>query len=368
MGRATNALLVRLSQMGCAMHVSFQDAVRELKSGPPAAIYLLYDVSDGWFLDRLLTSVTDALSRLATPYALSRVRAAHDRLDELEIALGEGSLFGDLAVVCASEFDYVGTAYKGKTPDQLVAILEGQLKRSEQDAPLLILVTTQEKPDERKKWVKSLIASVGARVIRAGGLSRQEVELFAQELLVDFPGITPSQKRWLIARTGDRVGQLARELQKIDTFLAGEQTLSQADLEALVPDFRESDVFEVIRLSVSGKNNDAYVAYQRLGEDHSTFGLLALLTRQYRLVLRVIEAERDRISEATLCTSLGLRPFMLKPLKEQARVLTRETCSARLRELSDLEYQIKAGQLKEQTAMELYFARRMCRAEGISAV
>ncbi|KUO97377.1 DNA polymerase III subunit delta [Ferroacidibacillus organovorans] len=344
------------------MHVSFQDAIRELKTAPPAAIYLLYDLTDGWFLDRLLSSITDALARLDRPYALSRVSAAHDRLHELELALGEGSLFGDLALVCASEFDDVGTAFKGKTPDQLIAILEGQLKRTEADAPLLVLVTTQEKPDERKKWVKSLTASVRARVIRAGGLTRQETELFAQELLMNFPALTAAQKRWLIARTGERVGQLARELQKIETFLSGQTSISQSDLDALVPDYRASDVFEVVRLSVSGKGREAYAAYQRLGEDKSTFGLLALLTRQYRYVLRIIEAERDRVSDADLCAILGLRSFMLKSLKDQARTLTGEACSARLRELSDIEYQIKTGQLKEQTAIELYFARRLCLA------
>lgn len=117
-------------------------------------------------------------------------------------------------------------------------------------------------------------------------------------------------------------------------------------------------MFHVIRLAIEGRSLEAHQVFHELSSSESSFALLSLLSRQYRLIARVSDL-RDRMqSDRELAAKLGVHPYACKVAREQSKFITAKQCRERLVEIAELEYKIKSGQVSEQIAIDWWFLRK----------
>jgi DNA polymerase-3 subunit delta len=197
------------------------------------------------------------------------------------------------------------------------------------------------------------------RAVQAAG---GEVHLEAMpqgELLTRWIGQRVRQKGGRIDRAAaeDLAAAGVADLRQLDGALdalvayADTQTISSADVRTLVPESRESTVFDLVDAVGMRDRRAALEAYHRLlKESVSPIYLLTMLTRQIRLLLLGREALANR---EDLAAALKIHPRVAEKLTRQTRSFGEDRCRAAYRQLVAVDQAIKTGQADEAVAVEL---------------
>ena len=339
------------------MEKSYFSALRAIRSGGKARIFVLHQCQDGYAADWLASALA---GRAAPPSPCSPPDGAVQRASlsgrslagALAAACGE-SLLDSPDVILYSGFDHLTAKRRGGVSDGDAAALERLL----QDPPSIpIVLTDAGKMDERKKLSKLFLQSADAVVVNFAKHGRGEWGNLARELLAG-ASLTRAQEERLQARSGQSLGMLAAEVEKLKLYADG-ATLSDEEFDSLAADVSVPDPFAAVRLTVARRWPEAYEAFRNLPEADSTFAFAGLLARQYRLILRVHELGGG-LSDPQLAAAAGVHPYALKVAREQAAGLTRRECSEALSQLAEIDYGIKSGAVSEKLALDLWYLRHL---------
>lgn len=313
-----------------------------------ASIYVVYHDQDG----SAGSLLAETAARPPADPSILRVCAQEAGLARALAGVWDGTLFGPPEVTLISGFEYLATTSGRITPEE-----SAWLERLWREPPgaALILSTTAEKLDERRKLTKSALAASHVVVINAARHGRGEWARIARDLGSGLV-LTDEQWRGIAERTDFTVGMLRMELEKLKTCAGEAGTLSDEAFAALTLPQSEAGIFDVAKMTASGEWSDAYALFRRLPQD-ATFALLAVLARQYRLIARVQE-ERG-VADGALATRFGVHPYAVKVARDQARRLRREECVRYVTELADVEFAVKSGRLQERSALDLWYLKRL---------
>lgn len=152
---------------------------------------------------------------------------------------------------------------------------------------------------------------------------------------------------------GNQLWTLDSELKKLATY-AGDHPVSEADVRALVSLAREPSVFAMADAVVEGRVHDAADLVQRLlVEGESAQRLLAMLARQYRLLLLTKELQARRVAPQQIATQLQVQGFVAQRLLKQAPVYTMDGLRVAYRRLLEADLSVKRGVFDDETALQL---------------
>ncbi len=345
------------------MQKSFYQAIRDIRSGKLGNVYLLYHATDGYPIKWLSEELVAAMGHQGMDHAeIARFSLADRTIEEVITEAGGGNLFANYVVPICDDFDFVTTSFKGKTEVASAALW---LLDHLPETPV-ILTSTGEKLDERRKITKAFTASQDAVVIDASKHSSDEYKSMLRESIGGDLALTSDQVAYLMQ--GERtLGQLRLEADKVRTYAWNRTSISDEELHQLVHTESDADLFAIVAMIVRGDIGQAYGVLQELVAGDVTFGLIALLSRQYRLIARVRTEANKGYSDAQLAAMLSVHPYACKVAREQGRQVSDEQCEKRIVELARLEYDIKSGRLSEKTALDLWFMRQMAASEGKGA-
>ncbi len=157
----------------------------------------------------------------------------------------------------------------------------------------------------------------------------------------------------LAGLVGNQLWTLDSELQKLATY-AGDRPVSEADVRSLVSLARDPNVFAMVDAIVEGRPRDAAEQLQRLfAEGESAQRLLALLARQYRLLLLTRELLDRRVRGPEISARLQVQGFVVQRLLKQAPAYTIDRLRQAYRLLLDADLSVKRGVYDEETALQL---------------
>lgn len=152
---------------------------------------------------------------------------------------------------------------------------------------------------------------------------------------------------------GNQLWTLDSELRKLAVY-APDRQVSEADVRALVSLAREPNVFAFVDAVVEGRARDAAELLQRLlAEGESAQRLLAVLARQYRLLMLTKELQARRVAPQQIATQLQVQGFVGQRLLKQAPAFTIERLQAAYRRLLEADLSVKRGVFDDETALEL---------------
>jgi DNA polymerase-3 subunit delta len=163
----------------------------------------------------------------------------------------------------------------------------------------------------------------------------------------------------LVERVGSELRLLDRELEKMALY-AGEKGAAITDevIDLLASRTLEQDVFALIEQVVAGRLEEAFrTLYDCLKTGEEPIKLLALLARQFRLLLQVkIWAPRG-YTQQQLAGMLKVHPYGVKKAMEQARHFSEQSLRKLLGILAEEDFRMKSGQVDKRLAVELFMTR-----------
>ncbi len=170
--------------------------------------------------------------------------------------------------------------------------------------------------------------------------------------------IEPGAAQRLSALIGGDLRRLDSELNKLITYVNAQRSITEKDVLLLVSDASTSSVFDLVdALGKRDGKRAAHELHHLLDQGENPLGLLAMIVRQYRLLILVKELQARNLSPDAMAKELGQHPFAIKKINDQARnyrdLAQLETIYRRLLEI---ETEIKTGQTSDVLALDLLVA------------
>lgn len=155
---------------------------------------------------------------------------------------------------------------------------------------------------------------------------------------------------------GPNLALLATEVEKLALYTRG-RAVTVADVQALVGDIREANVWDLTQAAVEGRAADATRTLAHLlDEGESAQGLLALLAGEFRRMALYLALRRERLPAGELARAVGVSSRALPHLGRRAERFAGHVTDA-YDAVLEADAAIKRGRLDEQTALYLLVHR-----------
>jgi len=254
------------------------------------------------------------------------------------------SLFDEKKLVIASNALFFN---RGKLDDD-IELLEAYLNNPNPES-ILIFVNPNPTIDNTKKITK-LIKTKG-EVIEPSDLSTNKI---VSSLFKGYQ-IDENTINHLIETVGDNLSMLEPEINKLKTYKSDELVITTDDIKELSTNNIDTDIFKFIDHIISKEKNISLPIYEemiKMGEE--PIKIIALLASKLRLMYQATELTTSGYSQQDISNTLGVHIYPVKlainaGLKYDTTLLLKY-----MRELSELDIQIKTGKVNPVLGLELF--------------
>ena len=169
--------------------------------------------------------------------------------------------------------------------------------------------------------------------------------------------IEPQAAAQLAAAIGTALRLLDQEIVKLVTYTNGERPIAAADVDALVPYAQAAVIFDLVdALGRRDGRTAAQTLHRLLDAGEHPLGLLAMIVRQFRLLIQIKELKAGGGNPQAIAKELGIHPFPARKLHSQAAYFTTAQLEAVYRRLLETDVGIKSGQIEAEVALDLLVA------------
>lgn len=273
---------------------------------------------------------------------------------DIQTALAEaetGPFLGDKKVVICKKAIFLSTE-KGSKIEHDLKKLEAYIKNP---APytVLILVADYEKLDKRKKITKQLLKE--AALLEAKEADARSASEFlrkrAGELNVS---ISPNGSGRLMQMVGNNLTMLDNELNKMAMFVGKGKTIDEQVVDELVSQTLEQSVFVLVEHVVKKKHKQSYSLLQSMfKQNEEPIKILALITRQIRIMLQLCILEEQRLSQGEMAKRLKLHPYAVKVSMQQKSRYSIDELMSLIEQCAAIDHQMKSGK-DQRLLLELF--------------
>jgi DNA polymerase-3 subunit delta len=201
------------------------------------------------------------------------------------------------------------------------------------------------------------LKSVGpsARIQQYRTMRRPELEIWVRDRFAHY-GADASRDAvsrivWL---AGADTRLLDQEIKKL-TLYAGDRSVTQEDVELMVPDAREASIFAAVDAVLERRPAVAMkLLYSLLSGGSSVQSVLSMLARQVRLLILTIELKQQGVDSEELGKRIGLtNRYALDKTMRQSTSFGTEHLANIHRRLLSADLAIKQGDIDERLAVEI---------------
>jgi len=169
--------------------------------------------------------------------------------------------------------------------------------------------------------------------------------------------IEPQASRQLAAVVGADLRLLDQEIAKLVTYTNAERAITGTDVDNVVPYAQAAIVFDMVdALGQRDGRTAAQTLHRLLDAGEHPLGLLAMIVRQFRLLIQVKELKADGATPRDVAKKLGVHPFPAGKLYNQAIHFSAAQLEAVYRHLLDTDVDIKSGKIEAEVALDLLVA------------
>ncbi len=164
-----------------------------------------------------------------------------------------------------------------------------------------------------------------------------------------------AQRLTLLAGNDGRL--LVTELTKLATFVGHGGHITVRDVDLLVADTQEQNLFAFIDELSARRRSAALTALRRLLDDgQAAQYILFMMARQVRILLGVKDLAAQRLRPDDIATRLGQKPFVVRKAIEQARGFSLADLQRLHQRLLELDHASKTGRAEIEAGLELIVA------------
>ena len=162
---------------------------------------------------------------------------------------------------------------------------------------------------------------------------------------------------YLAEAVGANLRLLDQEIVKLVTYTNGERAITRTDVERLVPYAKSIVVFDMVdALGRRDGRTAARTLHRLLDEGEHPLRLLAMVVRQFRLLIQVKELRNAGASTRDVAERLHLHPYPAEKLCHQATYFTGAQLKRVYRRLLETDEAVKTGQMEADVALDVLVA------------
>lgn len=220
------------------------------------------------------------------------------------------------------------------------------------DTTYLILV--EEETDKRSKLYKAVTANGYAALCEMqdeATLRKWVMGLLKKENKL----ITPDALTLLLDKTGTSMENIRREVEKLVCYKYYDEGITASDVEELCIVQIQNQIFDMVEAVAQKKQKQALkLYYNLLALKEAPMKILALIARQFNMLLQVKEMKSKGYHESDIAKQTGLNPYYLKkkyiPQAAQFKQAQLETA---LKACVEAEEAVKTGRMPDLLSVEL---------------
>ena len=260
------------------------------------------------------------------------------------------SLFGDKKIILVYN-SYIFTGSTKKNIEQDLTVLEEYLNNINEDN-ILVFIVNNEKLDERKKITK---------LIKKNGYVKEynsvDTISVVKNLFDDY-SISIDLIKYLIERVGDNLPLLSSEIDKIKIYKNNDKLITKEDINNLTCKSLEENNFKLIDAIISKNKNLAFELYNdRIKLNEEPIAIIITLANQIRIMYQVKQLYLNGYTENDIAKILNIHPYRVKLASQNSRKYDSDILIDYLKQLSDLDINIKTGKIDKNLGLELFILK-----------
>lgn len=331
---------------------NYQNLVREVKRGHIEPLYFFYGPEQ--VLAQYVVSVLREALIAPGMEELNFIKLDGQRVAETDLvqAIESPPMFGAKRLVVIDQPAFVKPK-KGANYEQWEALLANWPSYT---CAILLAADV----DKRLRTFKDLVQKTTSYEFPV--LTVAEASSWVEDRLrrstVTFPSGTG---RFVVTRCGTDLELLRLEVEKMVSYAAG-QPLSLADLELLVRNDAETNIFDFVdAIGLQNLNQAWALLAGLLAEGSEPVYLISMIARQLRLLLVARHALDEGLSQQQAAGRLGIHPFPAGKCVQQARNWTANRLQAAMLSCLQADENIKTGILRGESALNQLLLSLMLR-------
>lgn len=175
--------------------------------------------------------------------------------------------------------------------------------------------------------------------------------------------INPGASAFLLDWAGHHPGVLSQEMDKLILAIGPRSEISVEDIRINVTRTIEASIFDLLDALAKQISSKAVDTLREILRQEHPLKVLTLITRQMRLLLGVQAAQEKRLTEDEAGTILGIKPYELQKVWQQARLFPENILVSGLKECLQIERAIKTGRGEALHLLE-FFIIKFCGQKG----
>ncbi|MBE9528776.1 MAG: DNA polymerase III subunit delta [Proteobacteria bacterium] len=228
---------------------------------------------------------------------------------------------------------------------------------------VLVMISSETKPDMRKTFVKALDKS--GFLVNCRRMSERDLPAWvAAEVRKYGKRISRGASTRLIASAGPRLRDLHGEIEKLTLFIGAKEGIEESDVDEAGIDLREETIFKLTE-AIGGKNVEAaFRILNKLSEVHP-LQMMGLVSREIRILLKVKALERESVAKQALGKRLGVPPFTVDGYVRRSRGFSEGELKGALKRLAKADAVIKSSSLPVGVVMPK-LVLELCSGDGLA--
>jgi len=196
--------------------------------------------------------------------------------------------------------------------------LDGLLAYLEDPVAETVLLLTADKIDARRKFYQILKKT--GKSFEFKKIYENQLPTFVRDLAKSFNvTLTGEGLKLFCKRVGTNLVEVQGELEKLLGYLGDRDIADEKDVAAIVSDTRIESIFDLTDALGEGDVSRAFQLLNRLlAEGQAPLMVLAMMTRHFRQMWKMSELVTQRVPQSELPKRVGVSPYFLKGLLQQA--------------------------------------------------
>ncbi len=219
------------------------------------------------------------------------------------------------------------------------------------ESVVIILVETQ--TDKRSRLFK--VIKEQGRVCEFVAQNEQTLKRWVASLAKqDGKKISESTAEFFLEKTGTDMANIRSEWEKLVCFVMDKEIIEPQDIEAICTQRVSNRIFDMVAAIAEKRQKEALDMYHDLLTlKEPPMGILALIARQFNLMLQVKELQLKGMGGRQIADKVGLAPFIVQKYERQASRFKMRELKEALSACVEADEAVKSGRLNDVLSIEL---------------
>ena len=220
-------------------------------------------------------------------------------------------------------------------------------------SPDTVIIMNESAVDKRSKVFKA-VTSAG----RAVEFTSQPAETLQKWILgrvkKEGKNIDSRALNLLLERTGTDMTTISVELEKLFSYTMGRPAITAKDVDDIITVSTSSKVFDMIAAIAEKRQSAALEMYHDLLEHKETpFGILALITRQFNMMLQVSELMDEGKGVKSIADTMGISTYIEQKYERQVKNFGYKSLRRALDACASADENVKIKGMNPELSVEL---------------